>query len=60
MDYSRVRLFAFESPCKVCEPGRRRAQLGSFEVLKDASWNGEAAPGTINDVTKTPSNVPSD
>lgn len=39
MDYSWVRLFAFESPCKVCEPSRERAELGSFEVLKEASWN---------------------
>lgn len=43
MDYLWVRLFAFESPCKVCEPGRGRDVLGSFEVLKDASWNCEAA-----------------
>lgn len=53
MDYSWVHLFAFESPCKVCEPSRERAELGSFEVLKEARW-------TINNVAKMARNVLSD
>lgn len=38
MDYSRVRLFAFESPC---EPERGRPERGSLEVLKDVGGYSE-------------------
>lgn len=53
-----MRLFAFESACKVCELERRRDELGSFGASKTLAGSVKP-PGTISDVTKAARKVPS-